>query len=668
MAPQYELNLRDYWNIFLKRKWIIATAFCTIFFTIFIFTNLQKSIYRASVLIKIDPYLSIPSDVLFPTQQSYWRPDQGLSDYVKQIVSRPILESALEELGLINATMPQNQRLAIVSSLSGNISAVELEKTNMIRLDVNDGDPVKASAVANKVSEVFKKVVSEQKNQQKHNVRVFIDTTLSDITKKLSEQESRMRDLSASGAVGTGVNLVNQIYELEKKRSDLLSKYTQRHPNVMVLDEEISELKKQVKGLPKEEYEYGTLKRDVTINEGLYMSLKQKQSEAQIKEAEKADNVILINPAIPPRTPYSPDKVKSSSVGLVLGLVFGVTLALIIEHIDTSIGRVEDIESFIKTSVVGIIPYCSRKEEPSEKKNLWAKLVERNTAKKSPQDLPEKIICDASVSALEQLSGSVFLEAFRILSVNLQVIFGKGDKIKNKILLVTSCNPEEGKSVITSNLGVIMTQMGYRVLIIDADTRRSKIHKIFHLKSRNDGLFDVLSGRLTFESAVKTATDLMLGEIETSGYSFSIVDRPWLNNLNILTSGAAFPNPANLFNSEKMNEMLDLVKKEYDVILIDTPPILAVSDSSILIPKVDGVLLVYKAGATSRMALRRAKIQVENVGKKNLSGIILNNVTPEVGMDMYYYNKEYYGEKERRKKDKRGEPGMEGKGGGIIDV
>ena len=647
MPQLYELNLRDYWNIFLKRRLVIIIVFCTIFFSIFLYTSLQKSVYRASVLIKIEPYLNIPSEMIFPSRQVYWRAEEGLSDYVKQIVSRPILESALEELKYISADMPQKERYAIISSLTNNASAVEIEKTNMMRLDVDNRDPVRASAVANKIAEVFKRVNLEQKNQQAHNVRVFIDTTLDDVSKKLTEQESRLRDLTANGAIGTGVNLVNQIDEMEKKRNDLLSKYTQRHPNVVAIDEQISELKDQLKVLPKEEYEYATVKRDVTINESLYMSLKQKQSEAQIKEAEKADNVIIINPATPPRAPFYPDKAKSCTVGLVMGLIFGITLALVIEHIDTSIGRVEDIESFIKTSVLGVIPYCSKKEDEPEKKDLWKRLIEKIVSIRPNKKRVKKIICEASVSAFEQSSGSIFLEAFRILSVNLQVIFGKGEKIKNKILLITSCNPEEGKSVITSNLGVIMSQMGYKVLIIDADTRRSMIHKIFGFKSKDGGLLDVLTGKVIFESAVRTATDLMLGAAEAN----KVIDRPWLNNLNILTAGAVFPNPANLFNSEKMNELLDIVRKKYDVILIDTSPILAVSEPSMLIPKGDGTLLVYKAGATSRLALRRAKIQIESLREKGLSGIVLNNVTPEVGIDTYYYyNKKYYGEKEKEKK------------------
>lgn len=661
MPQSYELNLRDYWNIFLKRKWLAITAFCVVFFSIFLYTNVQIPVYRASVLIKIDPSFNVPSDMLFPSQSYFWNSLRTtLSDCVKQIVSRPVLESAFEELGYINTQMPQKERNAVIGSLNDSVSAVEIEKTNMIRLDVTNRNPTKAAAIANRIAEVFKRVDAEQKNQQAHNVRIFIESTLADVSQKMVDQENRLRELTAQGAMGTGINLINQIYEIEKKRNDLLDKYTEFHPAVLSIDEQIKELKGQLKNLPKEEFEYGTLKRDFDINEALYISLKQKLSEAQIKEADKVDNIIIINPAIAPRQPFYPDKMRSSAVGMVLGLIFAVTLALITEHLDTSIGRVEDIESFIKVSVLGVIPYCFKKAYGSEKKDMWKRLIKKIFSIKSKKEKTEKVTHDASILAFEKSTGSVFLEAFRILGVNLQVAFGKGGKIKNKILMITSCNPQEGKSVITVNLGVIMSQMGYRVLIIDSDTRRANIHKLFSLSSKEGGLMDILTGKLTFESVVRTATDLILSKEGAD----NIIDKPWLNNLNILTIGTTFPNPANFFNSEKLNEILNNVRNKYDVVLIDTPPILAVSEPSILIPKVDGTLVVYKVGVTSRLALRRAKIQIESIKKNGLSGIVLNNVTPEVGINTYYYyNKEYYGEKKNAEKKTGSE--MKKEGGGL---
>jgi tyrosine-protein kinase Etk/Wzc len=223
-------------------------------------------------------------------------------------------------------------------------------------------------------------------------------------------------------------------------------------------------------------------------------------------------------------------------------------------------------------------------------------------------------------------------------------MFGKGERIKNKMLLITSCNPEEGKSVVTSNLGVIMAQLGYKTLIVDADSRRANIHRIFGLKQKEGGLLDILMDKISPEAATRTVTDIMLGSADAG----KIMDKPWLNNLRIVTAGTIFPNPVNLFNSQKMDDLLNYFKAKYDVVLLDTSPVLAVSDPTILIPKMDGVILVYKAGVTSRLALRRAKIQIENVkGSGGLSGVILNNVTPEVGVDTYYYyNRRYYGHEE----------------------
>jgi len=212
--------------------------------------------------------------------------------------------------------------------------------------------------------------------------------------------------------------------------------------------------------------------------------------------------------------------------------------------------------------------------------------------------------------------------------------------------MITSCKPEEGKTVVTSTAGIIMAQMGLKVLIVDGDVRRAHIHKSFGLRTKEQGLTELLTGKVSPDAAIKTATDMMLGDTSID----HILSRPWLNNLNIVTSGAAYPNIITLFNSHKLEEVLAYYKARYDIILIDTSPILAVSEPSLLLPRTDGVLLVYRAGFTSRLALRRAKIQIEGIkGKGGVSGVVLNNVTPELGMDTYYYyNKRYYSEDDKK--------------------
>lgn len=649
MEQLYELNLRDLWSIFLKRKWEIIIAFSTVFSAIFIYTSLQVPIYRTSVLIKVEPLRLMPSELVFPAAVRYWgEQDVPVSDYAKQLVSRPIMEEAAKELEWINDDTSKEEKEKIITDISNRVSSTEIEKSSMIRLYAQFEDPQKATDIANKVAEVFKRVNAEQKNERTRNVRVFIDQTLKDVSAKLKEQEERMNVLTTQGAVGSAVGIVQRISDLENKLSDLMGKYTENYPQVIYAKDEINTLKLELKNLPKEEFEYGILKRDIAINETLYSSLKKQLQEAQIKEAEKIDNIILINPAITPREPFYPNKPRNYLVGIVLGLILGFTTALLTEHLDTSIGKVDDVENFIKVAVIGIIPYCNEQHIDDKKS---AGIRRSIFSKRHKERMPWKPVPILELAKTD--CASLFLEAFRLLSVNLQVLFGENGKIKNKIIMITSCKPEEGKTVITSTLGVIMAQMGYRVLILDCDVRRAHIHKSFGLKEKENGLMDILARKISPETAIKTATDIMLGSTKVD----NIIDKPWLNNLNIVTSGGTSHNIVNLFNSAKLTETLNFFREKYDIVLIDTSPILAVSEPSLLLPRVDGVLLVYRAGFTSRLALRRGKMQIESVkGKDSLSGVVLNNVTPEIGMDTYYYyNKKYYSDEDKTGPARMGE-------------
>ncbi|GAF92972.1 unnamed protein product, partial [marine sediment metagenome] len=228
--------------------------------------------------------------------------------------------------------------------------------------------------------------------------------------------------------------------------------------------------------------------------------------------------------------------------------------------------------------------------------------------------------------------------------------FGKGGRIKNKMIMVTSSSPSDGKTMITSTLGLILSQMGYKVLILDTDMRRPNIHKVFGLK-RESGLTDILMGEISPDSCPKTATDLMLEAVSVD----KIMDNPWLNNLNIITVGSTFPDTVTLFNSDKMNETLDYLKNKYDVVLVDASPILAVSEPSIIASRMDEILVVFKVGTTSRLVLRSTKNQIESAkGKGALSGVIINNATPEVGRYGYYYYRKYkYYHKEEKSQDIR---------------
>ncbi|MFY9401837.1 MAG: polysaccharide biosynthesis tyrosine autokinase [Candidatus Omnitrophota bacterium] len=646
MEQGYDLNLRDFWGILLKRKAEIFVSLIAIFAVVVIYTNIQTPVYQAQSLIRIDSSTQL-SKIIFPGSGAYgfsWRDlEYERSAYSKQIISIPIVEKAATELGLLNPKLTQKEKDQIIGEIQSNISAAEIQQTYMIRLYANFEDPQKAADIANKITDVFIRANAERKSEQARNVRIFIENALQDVSSKMKIQEERARALTTQGVVGSGVDIVQRITEAEKKLSELSVKYTDSYPSIIALKEDIVRLKAQLRGLPQEEFEYGILKRDLAVNEALYSSLQQQLQEAQIKEAEKINDLVVVNPALVPKKPFYPNKPRNYMIGIVLGIIFGMGLAFIIEHLDTSIGRVDDIENFIKVNVLGIIPYYNfrRKGESkrgSGKRKFWFKFKKRDD-----EDTQVKSVLEIEKSE----DSSLFFEALRILGVNLQMIFGnEGSKIKNKIIMITSCKPDEGKSTIASALSIVLAQMGHRVLVLDTDVRRAHLHTNFGIMDKKSGFTDILTEKVSVQEAVKTATDIMLGSVNVD----KLFDNPWINNINIITAGSTSSNVINLFNSEKLDKLLNYCKNNYDVVLVDTSPILAVSEPSILLNKVEGVLLVYRVGFASRIALRRAKIQIENIrGIGSLSGVVLNNVTPEISMtDSYYYQRKYYKLEDRK--------------------
>jgi len=633
----YELKLRDYIDLVYKRKWTVLIVFSIVFFGFFAYTNMQTPMYKTTVTFKVSTlYSFLPSEFLYGRQQQMrMSPTEALSDYMRQIMGRPIVIRAMTELGWLNDDLSDDQKQFLIDKVQGNLSAEVIPKTNMIRLQVLYDNPKKAAAIANEIFDVFKIENIKEKNKKKHNVSVFIQNRLSEVSKELQEKEKRLRVLITHGVVGIAENLLKQIDSLEKERIKLLSVYTERYPGVLALNEQIEELKAELKSLPKEEFEYGVLKRDIGIDQELYNSLKSKLQASQIQEADKVDNIVLINNAAPPRSAAYPQKVKNYLLGMLLGGFLGIACAVLMEQVmETSIGRVEDIEALIKVSIVGVIPYFAEKDESKGKKL-------KRFLTKSKEDASSKV---KSRLIARHSEGSIFVEAFRILGANIQVTLGEAGRIKNKLIMITSSNPSEGKSMISSNLAIVLAQMGYKTLIVDTDLRRSTVHKMFGLRERGNGLTDILMDKIKHEeietAVVKTATDLMLGDVGPE----NIMEKPWMNNLHILTAGSVFPNPIHLFNSDKLRALVGTLKDKYNVVIFDSSPLLAVSDPSILLPLVDGVFLVYRVGATPRLTLRRCKTHVESIkGKGSVNGLILNNVVPELSMDScYYYHRKYY--------------------------
>jgi len=650
MIDLHELKFQDYIEIIAKRKTLIMSVFLTVFLLFVIYVNVVSPRYTASLVFRVDRFYSaVPTDFLFsegqqqPGGATNWSTLERLTDYEMRVISKPILRDAMTKLGLLKKDLPEKEKETILRETASGISAKIIPRSNMMALNVTYKNAEMSARLANEIFDVFKRVNMSEKNREKHNVTIFIEDAFSKVMKKLQEDESRMRVLIGYDVGGVADALLEQLDISQAKRAELLESYTQKHPEVMALSAQISDLKTELNSLPEEEYEYSVLKRDVEVNRELYNSLKTKFQEAQIEEAEKIDNIVLISAATPPLSPSYPNKLIFLIVGLLAGVALAVGSAIFFEEIvETSIKRVEDLEALAKIKIVGVIPFFHGRSKIETNKHIWERFFARKPAE---VHFPEK-----NRLITQHSDGSIFLEAFRVLGTNVQAIFATAGRIKNKTILVTSSHPSEGKTLISSNLSIALAQMGYKTLLIDLDLRRSSMHKLFGFKEDSAGFTDILLGKCELENLhnttlIKTATDLMLAELGAE----NVLKRPWINNLNIITAGHRYQNPIHLFNSDKFGQALKYLNKKYDVVIIDSLPVLTISETSLMLPLADGILLVYRVGQTSRFTLKRAKAQIESIkGKGSINGLILNNAVPQLTMDPYYsHYQKYYTRKEQ---------------------
>ena len=290
---------------------------------------------------------------------------------------------------------------------------------------------------------------------------------------------------------------------------------------------------------------------------------------------------------------------------------------------DTSIGAIEDVESFLEVPVLGVIPILDSEE-------LERQYVESNPdrAGRFSPDIYGRLVTHF-------VPRSPVAEAYR--SFRTQMDFLSLEKGGN-IFLITSATPGEGKTTTAINFAISYAQTNKRTLLIDCDMRKPSIYRIFGI-DREPGVTDILLGNYNWEDCIRTMTDIMLGKFDMEDMMLT----PGLDNLSILTTGNIPPNPSELLNSPRMTEFLENLRQEYDFIILDTPPLLPVTDAAVLGTRADGCVLVYRAGAIARGALKRAKLQLDNV-RANVWGIVLNSMRAETSSDLdsFRYQSSYY--------------------------
>jgi tyrosine-protein kinase Etk/Wzc len=413
-----------------------------------------------------------------------------------------------------------------------------------------------------------------------------------------------------------------EVQVVEGKIQTLVSNLVREYQDTLVnLDLRAVELDEKIARIPENDAELARLRRNQQVASDAYTLLKTKYEEAAIREAEKIREVDVVEYAMGAAAQVASGRLSKSLMGALVGLVLGFVLALLAEGLDTSIGTIEDVESYLQVPVLGVIPHIHHEE------------VRKLVASGNPHLPPDTLTSYSSLVA-QFAPKSPVAEAYRSLRTNLE--FSKLAR-PARSFLVTSSTLEEGKSTTAANLALTLAQSGKRTLVVESDLRRPSIYHYFGLP-RESGLTEVLLGTLSWREALRSIADVFLGKLDMD----TLVQTPGLENLFFITSGTLPPNPAELLGAGPMKSFIREVTEEFDVVLFDSPPALPVTDAAILASQVDAVVLVYQMGRAGRGVLKRAKSHIEAV-EGDIRGVVLNDIKAEVSEFSpaeYYY--QYY--------------------------
>ncbi|HAF15863.1 MAG TPA: hypothetical protein DCK93_14085 [Blastocatellia bacterium] len=350
---------------------------------------------------------------------------------------------------------------------------------------------------------------------------------------------------------------------------------------------------------------YNILKQEIETNKGLLEGLMQRSKENDVTMAGTPNNIHVVDYAAVPKGPIGPRRMEAVFLALVLALVFGVALALFLEYLDDTIKSPGDIESGLRLPSLAIIPIAGRS---AQRLLPITRALQRTNGNGSGPEL-----------LINSRGPTLQAEAYKHLRTSI-LLSTPGRSPKT--LLVTSSVPAEGKTTTAVNTATVLAQTGAKVLLIDADMRRPRLHHVFGL-SNNEGLSAILSSE-TSEAEILAKINRYL---ETDIY--------------LLSSGAIPPNPAELLGSAQMKRLLDVAGETFAYIVIDSPPIASFTDGVLISLLVDGVILVVHGGKTSRQVVRRTRQILQEIGAK-IIGVVLNKAEVR-SSDYYYYHYDYKG-------------------------
>ncbi|EHU3241779.1 polysaccharide biosynthesis tyrosine autokinase [Acinetobacter baumannii] len=485
------------------------------------------------------------------------------------------------------------------------------KQTGVIALNFQGTDKEHITEVLNNVLAVYHSQNIERRTLESKQTLDFLDKQLPDLKQQLEESERKFNqfrekyntvDVSQEAELYLKQNIALETTktELKQKQAELAAKYTNDHPlmaeinaQLAAVNKKSTELSDTLKRLPEVQRQYLQLYRDVKVNTELYTSLLNSYQQLKIAKAGEIGNVRIIDTAVEPINPIKPKKLIVLTLAIFIGGFIGILIALLRNMLRTGVKDSTQIENDLNLPVYATVPRSPIQET---RMNILKK-------KKSIPILAVKSSDDIAIESLRSIRTAIH---FALTTA------------KNNIIMIAGPSPEVGKSFISTNLATIFAQGNKRVLLIDADMRRGYMHKYFDVDVK-PGLSELLSGQADLQK---------------------VLHKTQVTNLDVITRGKSPTNPSEMLSSTQFKDLLEKFQSQYDHIIIDTPPVLAVTDG-IIISQYTGVNLIVARYAKSQMKeLELTVNRFEQAGVK-VNGFILNDIQRASAGYGYGYNYAY---------------------------
>lgn len=631
---QQKRDFRTYARILLKYAPLIIGITITTTLIAFVYSVTTAAVYEAKTLIRIERgnIKALPGldEAFYYSGRDY----DFFQTQIRLFKSRNLIRATLKQLQADGKPFAPEGALLEEQKIDTFLKKIKIKpipRSQLVYLCVEDENPDKAALYANTLAKKYidlsvddkmsivkhygdwfesqakahEKVIREREKEfkefkKKYNI-VELQLDINETRDALTRLQTQLNNIESTIANSDDLDEVKK-FELEQKKAEI--------------EEEIKSKKERLVKLDDLSAQYDSYNKKIQAAKNYYSLLLSRAEEWMSTSGTDNNNkfnprnINIIDPAKPPARPVRPKKTVNILFGMIFGIVLGVGIAFFIEYLDDTIKSPTDVENFLKVPFLGLIPTVS--------------IAQTSTA---IEGIVEK-----------QPKGTI-AENYRAIRTN--ILFSSDRPVKK--IVVTSTGPSEGKTTTAINIAEVLARAGDKTLIIDADMRRPRIHKNINLDGDEKGISNYLTGNATIEE---------------------IIHKTPIETLFVIPAGPIPPNPVEILNSPRLKELLEAVSNKFDRIIIDTPPVIAVTDAAILARLADGVVFVVHGGRAHRDIVKRGINGLMKVGG-HIFGVILNNVNIYRASyyDYYYYNyyryaygygyKEKKADKKKRKAEKK---------------